>query len=142
MSNSCSICTGEADSQFKRVQVWANNRWRLTTTTYSGVRGLCYLEPKRHVSYITELDGAEAAEFGTVLASVCRSLKSAAGAELVYVYIYGGHIPHLHVHLAPHTGGDVFFDDFVREGAVVSEARMSAEEVQQLSDEIRKGILL
>jgi hypothetical protein len=30
-------------------------------------------------------------------------LKQASGAGLVYAYVFGGGIPHLHVHLAPNT---------------------------------------
>ena len=55
------------------------------------------------------------------------------GAELIYLYIYGGHIPHLHVHLAPHRQGDVFYDDLVKEGIVLSEEVMLPEEVTAVS---------
>lgn len=137
MTVECSICSHEADQVFKRVEVWSDERWRLTTSTYIAVRGLCYLEPKRHIEYITELDGAEAADFGRVMANVTNAIKSATGCSLVYVYIYGGHIPHLHVHLAPHTDGDVFFDDLVKPGAQVSDERMRSEDVDAFADALR-----
>ena len=133
MDGECSICNGKADALFKRIEVWSNRRWRLTTTTYRAVKGLCYLEPVRHIRYITEIDGHEASEFGPVLSSAASALKAATGAELIYVYIYGGHIPHLHVHLAPHRQGDVFFDDLVKEGIELSEEVMPAEEVAAVS---------
>ena len=49
------------------------------------------------------LDGDEAATFGTAIARASRVLREATGAELVYAYVFGGGIPHLHVHLAPNT---------------------------------------
>jgi hypothetical protein len=41
-------------------------------------------------------------------------LKEAADAELVYVYIFGGGIPHLHVHLGPHRDGDALSSAIIR----------------------------
>ncbi len=140
MHSECSICSGEADTQFRRIQVWANERWRLTTTTYRVVRGLCYLEPKKHIRYITELDGTEATEFGGVLSLVTRALKKATSCTLVYVYIYGGHIPHLHVHIAPHTEGDAFFDDVVKSNARISEDIMADEEIRVISESIMREL--
>lgn len=64
--------------------------------------------------HITDLDGAEAATFGAVLARVTSALKEAAQAELVYVYVFGGGIPHLHVHLGPHRKGDALAADIIR----------------------------
>jgi diadenosine tetraphosphate (Ap4A) HIT family hydrolase len=52
------------------------------------------------------MDGDEASTFGSVLARCASALREAAGAELVYVYIFGDHIPHMHAHLAPHVEGD------------------------------------
>jgi diadenosine tetraphosphate (Ap4A) HIT family hydrolase len=41
-------------------------------------------------------------------------MKTAAGAELVYVYVFGGGIPHLHVHLGPHREGDALSSAIIR----------------------------
>ena len=49
-----------------------------------------------------------------MLARAAAALKEAAGAERVYVYVFGGGIPHLHVHLAPHTDGDVLSATILR----------------------------
>ncbi|HEY3240364.1 MAG TPA: hypothetical protein VGL92_12410 [Acidimicrobiia bacterium] len=103
----CVLCRGHlGDAELFRIQVWEDDLWRLSTTLMGEVAGFSYLEPKRHVRYIQELDGAEAATFGTVLARCASAVKSTTGAELVYVYIFGGSFDHLHVHLAPyHPGG-------------------------------------
>ena len=47
-------------------------------------------------------------------------LKEAAGAEVVYVYIFGDGVPHLHLHLAPHRSGDALNDQMIR-GEIVEE---------------------
>ena len=140
LSEDCAICNGKADNTFRRVEVWSNDRWRLTTTTYKAVKGFCYLEPKRHIRYITELDGKEANEFGLILATVTRAIKDAGRSKLVYVYIYGDYVPHLHVHLAPHIDGDVFADDVIKNGVKVDESTMSPEDVLTLGRKIREGI--
>lgn len=111
----CVICRGAAgDPELFRVQVWEDGLWRLSTSVRGVVAGFSYLEPKRHVPYVTDLDGAEAATFGAAIAGATRALKEETGAEIVFVYIFGGGIPHLHVHLAPHREGDALNSAMIR----------------------------
>ncbi len=115
----CILCKGtDGDAVLGRVQVWEDSLWRLTTCLEGEVLGLSYLEPKRHVPYVTDLDGEEARTFGGVLARTSRALREATGAEVVYVYVFGDGIPHFHVHLAPHRKGDALNDQMIR-GEVV-----------------------
>jgi diadenosine tetraphosphate (Ap4A) HIT family hydrolase len=78
------------------------------------VPGFSYLEPKRHIPYITDLDGEEARTFGETIAYATRVLRDVTGADLVYVYVFGGGIPHLHLHLAPHQKDDALNTQMVR----------------------------
>ena len=112
----------EGDPKLGRLQVWEDDLWRLTTTLHPTevVRGFSYLEPKRHVPDITALAGEEAATFGRVIATVTAAMKVATGADLVDLYVFGGHIDHLHLHLAPLTEGDPLSDAMIR-GALVEE---------------------
>lgn len=120
---SCVLCRGaDADPELMRTEVWSDELWRLTTATEAEVPGFSYLEPRRHVPYVTELDGPEAATFGPVLARVTAALKEAAGAEVVYVYVFGDGVPHLHLHLAPHTEGDALNDAMIK-GELTEEKR-------------------
>jgi diadenosine tetraphosphate (Ap4A) HIT family hydrolase len=120
-TSDCPMCRGAAaDEELERVEVWQDAHWRLTVSLSSEVAGFAYLEPRRHIRYITELDGPEAATFGPAMAYSTRILKEAAGAELVYAYIFGGGVPHLHVHLAPHCAGDALNSQMIR-GEIVEE---------------------
>jgi diadenosine tetraphosphate (Ap4A) HIT family hydrolase len=111
----CVICRGLAgDAELSRLQVWEDELWRLTVSLEAEVLGFAYLEPKRHIPHLTDLDGDEAATFGTVLRRVSRVLQQETGADLVYVYIFGGGVPHLHVHLAPHRPGDGLNTQMIR----------------------------
>ena len=110
----------EGDKILSRVEVWRDNLWRLTVSLDAEVLGFAYLEPIRHVANICVLDGQEAASFGTTIAKVSQALKAATGAELVYVYIFGDGVAHLHVHLAPHRPGDALNSQMIR-GEIVSE---------------------
>ncbi len=116
----------------------------MSTTGYT--TGFAFLEPKRHIADITRLDGEEAQTFGAVLARVTAVLSAAADAELVWVYIFGGGIPHLHVHLAPHRAGDALSSQMIR-GEVVEEplpsgaSRIVSRDFAELpADEIRRVI--
>jgi diadenosine tetraphosphate (Ap4A) HIT family hydrolase len=126
---SCLICRGIAgDAEFQRVEVWQDSLWRFTVSLAAEVPGFAYLEPKRHIPDIAQLDGEEAATFGPVMAKVTAALKAETGAELVYVYIFGGGIPHLHVHLAPHRAGDALNEQMIR-GELTSEKLPSGVEM-------------
>jgi len=125
--------------------VWEDELWRLTASLSAEVPGFCYLEPKRHVRDVTALAGDEARTFGSVLARVCTVLRDVTGAELVYVYVFGGGVPHLHVHLAPHRAGDALNDQMVK-GDVVEErlpsgaSRIVSEQFPPLAPELLRGV--
>ena len=106
-------------------------------SNFSDVKGFCYLEPIKHIEYITELEGKEADEFGKILAYGSKAIKKATGAKLVYVYIFGDHIPHLHVHLAPHFDGDNYADDVIKSGINIKEDMMTEEEQLKLKGAIK-----
>jgi diadenosine tetraphosphate (Ap4A) HIT family hydrolase len=120
-TSDCPMCRGvAADPELERIEVWKDAHWRLTVSLSSEVAGFAYLEPKRHIRYITELDGPEASTFGSAMARSTKALKEATGADVVYVYIFGDGVPHLHVHLAPHRTGDALNDQMIR-GELVQE---------------------
>jgi diadenosine tetraphosphate (Ap4A) HIT family hydrolase len=120
-TSDCPMCRGAAaDEELERIEVWQDAHWRLTVSVSSEVAGFAYLEPKRHIRYITELDGPEAATFGPAMARSTKALKEATGTDVVYVYIFGDGVPHLHVHLAPHRSGDALNDQMIR-GEIVEE---------------------
>lgn len=113
----CALCDVPAvDASFGRVEVWRDELWRLTTSVGPGdpTPGFSYLEPLRHICYLHELDGAESTTFGPAIARCAAALKEATSADLVYVYIFGGGIPHLHAHLAPHVAGDALNESILR----------------------------
>jgi diadenosine tetraphosphate (Ap4A) HIT family hydrolase len=140
MIRDCKICDGQADIDFKREEVWSNERWRLTASRFRAVKGLCYLEPKRHIPYITELEGEEAKEFETVLRKVCSAIKCATDAKLVYIYVYGDHIPHLHIHLAPHSDNDIYVDQVVKDEENMSTDEITDSEFISLKDSLAGGL--
>lgn len=117
----CALCRGrEGDPELFREEVWSDHLWRLTTSVEGAIPGFSYLEPRRHIPHLTDLDGEEASTLGVVLSRTTRALKAATRADLVYAYVFGGGIPHLHIHLAPHRDGDALNEQILR-GNVTSE---------------------
>jgi diadenosine tetraphosphate (Ap4A) HIT family hydrolase len=101
------LCRPEiADAQFRRTRVWEDDLWRLSAVLQGPIPGFAHLEPKRHIPYVTDLDGPEAVSLGPVLARVTTALTAAAGGDLAYVYVFGDRVAHLHLNLAPHRDGD------------------------------------
>jgi diadenosine tetraphosphate (Ap4A) HIT family hydrolase len=110
----CLLCDpAAADAALDRPEVWADGTWRLTMALRSELLGFSYLEPRRHVPHIEDLDGEEARTFGQALA-LAAALKQQTGAELVFLYVFGEGIPHLHLHLAPHRAGDALNTQILR----------------------------
>jgi histidine triad (HIT) family protein len=68
-------------------------------------RGYLMVEPKRHVMGLGDLTDDEAGAVGISANRCARLLKEVLGAEHVYAFVYGGAVPHLHVHLAPRYPG-------------------------------------
>ncbi|MEU4426453.1 HIT family protein [Actinoplanes sp. NPDC024001] len=126
MVDECGLCRGaEIDKELGRVQVWEDELWRLSTSIGPGNPTIAssYLEPKRHIAYLPDLDGAEAATFGPAIARCSAALRAVTGVDLVFVYIFGG-TPHLHVHLAPHREGDALNTSMIK-GELVLETLSS-----------------
>jgi diadenosine tetraphosphate (Ap4A) HIT family hydrolase len=104
----CALCRREdGDGELDRVEVWRDEHWRLTMSLSTPIRAFAYLEPIRHIPYLADLDGPEAVTFGPAVARASAVLREASGAPLVYAYVFGGGIPHLHVHLAASLPGGV-----------------------------------
>lgn len=151
----CLLCTPtEADAAIGRSEVWADRLWRLTTAVAPGtVLAFSYLEPRRHIPSIAELDGDEARTFGSVLAHCCKVLTEETGAERTFVYVFGGSVPHLHAHLTPHREGDALNTSMLRgevrevqrpDGLVDLESvdfeDLPAEEMAAAADRIRRRL--
>jgi diadenosine tetraphosphate (Ap4A) HIT family hydrolase len=114
----CVFCT--SSEALGVIQVWEDDRWRLLADLGAEVLGFSLLVPKRHIPHVTDLDADEARTFGAVLARTTSALRDETGADVVYVYIFGTGVPHLHVHLGPHRAGDALNDQMIR-GEIVTE---------------------
>lgn len=144
MVDGCAICAqAGGDAELLRTEVWRDAHWRLSMSTEGYTAGFSYLEPLRHIPHVEDLDGEEALTFGPTLARVCTALKAATDAERVWIYVFGGGIPHLHVHLAPHREGDALNSAIIR-GEVIdvplpsgAHNLVSTEFAEVPSDEIR-----
>lgn len=67
--------------------------------------GYLMVEPRRHVAGLAELTEEESQALGLLLSRLSRALKEVEGAEHVYAFVLGDHVPHLHVHLVPRYPG-------------------------------------
>ena len=82
--------------------------------------------------HLADLEGREAETFGPVIARATAVLQEATSAGLVYAYVFGGGIPHLHVHLAPNVPEGVLSTAVI--GGAVRERKLpsGASEIQSL----------
>jgi histidine triad (HIT) family protein len=61
--------------------------------------GYVRAETRRHVPSFAELTVEEAQGIGLLVTRLSRALKTCAGADHVYAFFYGDHVPHLHIHV-------------------------------------------
>ena len=98
--------------------------------------GLSYLEPKKHIAFLSDLNGKEAQEFGVILSRASRAIKAVTNAPILYYYIFGDTISHLHVHIAPHFPGDVFSENVVKD--TFDERKLRTMEPDKVSDLVER----
>ncbi|HEU0028838.1 MAG TPA: hypothetical protein VFQ25_17165, partial [Ktedonobacterales bacterium] len=70
---------------------------------------------------------------GPTLARITSALREETGAQLVYIYVFGDSVPHLHLHLAPHIAGDALNDQMIR-GELVTKKLPSGLELIESKD--------
>jgi len=107
------------------------------TTAYLGH---LFVEPLRHAPGLADLTDDEARAVGLWCTRASRALYKVAGAEHVYMTVWGDEVPHLHVHLLPRLPGTP------REywGARVSQwpraRRGDAAEIEAFVSELRRSL--
>jgi diadenosine tetraphosphate (Ap4A) HIT family hydrolase len=105
MADDCMFCDeARANKTLGRITVWQDDLWRAAVRLEGPVPGYTYLEAKRHIPSLSELDGPEATTCGSALARVAAALKQARPCEKVYTFSFGLS-PHLHFGMAPHVEG-------------------------------------
>ena len=67
--------------------------------------GILFIEPKRHIPGVADLNDEEAKRAGLLVSRLGRALKATEGAEHVYLFVLGHHVPHLHIWLVPRYPG-------------------------------------
>jgi diadenosine tetraphosphate (Ap4A) HIT family hydrolase len=67
--------------------------------------GYLMVEPKRHVPGLEELRDDEAQALGLWVAHASRALVAVVGADHVYAFAIGDHVPHVHIHVVARYPG-------------------------------------
>ena len=67
--------------------------------------GIFFIEPKRHLPGLAELTEEEAQRAGLLVTRLSRALKVTEGAEHIYLFVMGHHVPHLHIWVVPRYPG-------------------------------------
>ena len=71
----------------------------------SAYLGTLFVEPKRCVPGFGDLTPAEAERVGWLASRLARALRESEGAEHVYLFVLGAHVPHLHLWVVPRYPG-------------------------------------
>jgi histidine triad (HIT) family protein len=69
--------------------------------TGSAYLGYLILETRRNAGDLGDLTDSEAQKVGLWLSRISRDLRLTLGAEHVYAFVLGDHVPQFHVHIVP-----------------------------------------
>jgi histidine triad (HIT) family protein len=98
-------------------------------------QGHTLLVIKEHVSFLEELNSAQAAYLGKFIPLIAKALKKALSAEFVYIALLGEVVRHVHYHLIPrHKHEESGFNHFCA-------TRKKLVNADELSEKIRKELL-
>jgi diadenosine tetraphosphate (Ap4A) HIT family hydrolase len=102
--------------------------------------GYVLAETKRHVPSFAELTRAEAQALGVLISRLSRALKDCTGADHVYVFFYGDHVPHLHLHIFARYPGtpEEYWRERVDEWS--GSPKGGAEEIAALCERLRSSL--
>ena len=67
--------------------------------------GYLIIETRRHIPGLADLTKAEAQAIGLLVTRLSRALKACTAAEHIYEFVFGDHVPHMHIHLVPRYPG-------------------------------------
>lgn len=112
-------------------------------STDDAALGYLMVEPRRHAARLGDLTDDEAAGVGVVANRLSRALREVAGADHVYSFVFGDHVPHLHVHLAPRYPGtppELFGVGAVGIQHSTSVRRGDVADIEHLCDQLRDAI--
>jgi diadenosine tetraphosphate (Ap4A) HIT family hydrolase len=102
--------------------------------------GYLFVEPRRHVAGLGDLEPEEAASVGRLAAAGSAALRRSEGAEHVYAAVIGHHIEHLHLHLIPRYPGTPREYWWVRVDEWPDAPRGDAQAVIALADRLRQAL--
>jgi histidine triad (HIT) family protein len=97
-------------------------------------------ETRRHIPSFAELTQAEAQALGELIARLSHALKDCTGADHVYVFFYGDHVPHLHLHIFARYPGtpEAYWRERVGEWS--GSPTGGAEEIAALCERLRTSL--
>jgi ATP adenylyltransferase len=128
---SCIFCfdgSEEAAALAERLVVARRARSIVMLNRYPFASGHLMILPKRHVSFIDELDEEEHGELWSVVRASVQRLRKAVGCEGLNVGLNlgaaagAGIAEHLHVHIVPRWAGDTNFMPVLADARVVPQA--------------------
>jgi diadenosine tetraphosphate (Ap4A) HIT family hydrolase len=134
MADECPFCAANetpVDELPARERAHVGEHWRVTVNA-SALPGWLLVILRRHVETLAELEPAEAAELGGILAEGTRALGETVGAVKSYAMLFAEATKHAHFSLVPRMadipdrfkGANV--QGYNQEGTPISEAERDA----------------
>jgi len=84
---------------------WQDEHWSIGPHLTTEVPGWTVVYLRRHASSLSAMTQPELESMGPTLAMAAAAVEAEAGAERVYLVLFGENFPHLHLVLIPRGAG-------------------------------------
>jgi diadenosine tetraphosphate (Ap4A) HIT family hydrolase len=86
-----------------REEIYVDDVWRVAHAIGCALPGWLVVMPRRHITVLDELDGAELAPLGPLLGRLTTALRTLTGCAKTYVALFAEAegFSHLHFHVVP-----------------------------------------
>jgi diadenosine tetraphosphate (Ap4A) HIT family hydrolase len=129
----------DANAAADRGWLLRTGSWGVSVHPAVAAPGWVAVQTLRHTEGLADLDAAEAAELGPLLARLAAAVTRVTGSGRVYTYSLGEGCPHTHVLLGPpqrERRGAAFLTGLLRRDATLADEAAAARTAARLAAEL------
>ena len=95
----CIICARQKQAN-NRV-VYEDAHWIVRHSTETNILGYYWVESRRHILDLSEMNAEECASYGLLLKNLMEAMRSVVECKRIYSFALSETVPHFHLHVIP-----------------------------------------
>lgn len=95
----CTICARQ--KQANNWVVYEDEHWIVRHSTETNILGYYWVESRRHILDLSEMNREECTTYGVVLQQLMEAMRSVVECKRIYSFALSETVPHFHLHVIP-----------------------------------------